>query len=67
MTILRIKPTEPAPSAKNIQKVPARPASDVLEISHIIKKQESDEYRQQDIQSPTGDSTGGNSKHGVIL
>ena len=37
MMIFSIKPTEPAPNAKNIQKVPARPASDVLEISHIIK------------------------------
>ena len=37
ITIFRIKPTEPAPRAKKIQKVPARPASDFLEISHIIK------------------------------
>lgn len=37
MTILRMKPTEPAPRAKKIQKVPARPASDFLEISHMIK------------------------------
>lgn len=37
MIILRIKPTEPAPNAKNIQNVPARPASDVLDISHMIK------------------------------
>ena len=37
MIIFRIKPTEPAPSAKNIQNVPARPASDFLEMSHIIK------------------------------
>ena len=35
--ILSRKPTNPAPSAKNIQKVPARPASDFLEISHTIK------------------------------
>jgi len=35
--ILSIKPTEPAPNATNIQKVPARPASDVLDISHMIK------------------------------
>ena len=37
MIILSMKPIEPAPSAKKIQKVPARPASDVLEMSHIIK------------------------------
>lgn len=32
-----IKPIKPAPKAKNIQKVPARPAPDFLERSQIIK------------------------------